>query len=190
MPASSRDRISVDLQGLKAALVDQARVRGVSPSDFVRSALVDALGRSDPLAQSRSVTSEFVSMQTRVRLSLRMTRHEASATLAAARHAGLTPGAYVAGWVAGIPALTGGASRADHVAAHIASSAELSTLTRNIHHLTSLLRQGHVQAAQEYREMLDTLAGDVRGHLILASSVLADLQPRRQRAEPVKHPTT
>ena len=119
-----------------------------------------------------------------------MTRDEASATLAAAAHAGLSPGAYVAGLVAGIPALTGGASRADHVAALIASSAELSTLTRNIHHLTSLLRQGHVQAAQEYRDMLDTLAGDVRSHLTLASSVLADLQPRRQRAELVKHPTT
>ena len=44
MPASSRDRISVDLHGLKAALFDQARVRGVSPSDFVRNALIDALG--------------------------------------------------------------------------------------------------------------------------------------------------
>ena len=190
MPASSRNRISVDLHGLKAALFDQARVRGVSPSDFVRHALIDALSQSDPLAESRPVTSVFVSTQTRVRLSLRMTRDEASATLAAARHAGLTPGAYVAGLVAGIPALTGGASRADHVAALIASSAELSTLTRNIHHLTSLLRQDHVQAAQEYREMLDTLAGDVRNHLTLASGVLADLQPRRQRAEPLKHPTT
>ena len=190
MPASSRDRISVDLHGLKVALFAQARIRGVSPSDFVRNALIDVLGRSDPLAQLRSVTSEFVSTQTRVRLSLRMTRDEASATLAAARHAGLTPGAYVAGLVAGIPALTGGASRADHVAALIASSAELSTLTRNLHHLTSLLRQGHVQAAQEYRAMLDTLAGDVRSHLTLASGVLADLQPRRQRAELVKHPTT
>ena len=61
----------------------------------------------------------------------------------AARRAGLSPGDYVAGLVAGVPALMGGASRADHIAALIASSAELSTLTRNIHHLTSLLRQGN-----------------------------------------------
>ena len=65
-----------------------------------------------------------------------------------------------------------------------------STLSRNLHHLSTLLRQVHIQAAQEYCEMLDTLAGDVRRHLTLASSVLADLQPRRQRAEPLKHPTT
>ena len=86
--------------------------------------------------------------------------------------------------------LSGGASRADHLAALVASSAELSTLSRDIHHLTSLLRQGNVRAAQEYRERLDTLAGDVRSHLSLASGVLADLQPRSQRADASKHPTT
>ena len=35
--------------------------------------------------------------------------------------------------------------------------------------------QGNVCAAQEYRERLDTLAGDVRRHVSLASGVSADL---------------
>jgi hypothetical protein len=38
--------------------------------------------------------------------------------------------------------------------------------------------------------MLDTLAGDVRGHLKLAASVLADLRPRGRRADPSKHPAS
>jgi hypothetical protein len=38
--------------------------------------------------------------------------------------------------------------------------------------------------------MLDTLAGDVRGHLMLAARVLADLRPRSRRAEPSKHHTS
>jgi predicted component of type VI protein secretion system len=71
-----------------------------------------------------------------------------------------------------------GPSRTDHLAALIASSAELSTLSRNIHRLTALLRQANVEPARPYREMLDTLAGDVRGHLTLASGILADLRPR------------
>ena len=54
----------------------------------------------------------------------------------------------------------------------------------------SLLRQGNVRAAQEYRERLDTLAGDVRNHLSLASRVLADLRPRGQRADAATHPAT
>jgi hypothetical protein len=92
--------------------------------------------------------------------------------------------------VAGVPALFGGASRADHLATLIASSAELSTLSRNMHHLTSLLREGKVRPGLEYRGMLDTLAGDVHGHLTLAASVLADLRPRSRSAEPSKHPAS
>jgi hypothetical protein len=86
--------------------------------------------------------------------------------------------------------LLAGVSRTDHLATLIASSAELSTLSRNIHHLTSLLREGNVRPALEYREMLDTLAGDVRGHLMLAACVLAGLRPRRRSAEPSNHPTS
>jgi hypothetical protein len=190
MTPSSRDRISVDLCGLKASLFEQARARGVSPSGLVRDALIDALGRAEPPSLDHVATGSPLPMADRVRLSLRMSRVEASATLAAARQAGLAPGAFVAGLVAGVPALLGGASREAHIAALIASSAELSTLSRDIHHLTSLLRQGNVRAAQEYRERLDTLAGDVRNHLSLASRVLADLRPRSQRCDAPEHPVT
>jgi hypothetical protein len=178
MAPSSRDRISVDLRGLKAALFEQARVRGVSPSGLVRDALADALGRSDSLDLNPLAKTPAVPTEGRVRLSLRLSRDEALVILAAARHAGLSPGAFVAGLVAGVPALTNGASRADYLAALIASNAELSTLSRNIHRLTALLRQANVEPARQYREMLDTLAGDVRSHLTLASRILADLRPR------------
>jgi len=79
-------------------------------------------------------------------------------------------------------ALAGGASRSDCLAALIASNAELSTLSRNIYRLTALLRQANVEPARPYREMLDTLAGDVRAHLVLASGVLASLRPHRSIA--------
>lgn len=190
MTPSSRDRISVDLRGLKAPLFERARARGVSPSGLVRDALSDALGRTEPPRLDHIAGYAPSPTGDRVRLSLRMSREEASATLTAARKAGLAPGAFVAGLVAGVPALLGGASREAHIAALIASSAELSTLSRDIHHLTSLLRQGNVRAAQEYRARLDTLADDVRNHLSLASRVLADLRPRSQRAGGSNQPTT
>jgi hypothetical protein len=89
-----------------------------------------------------------------------------------------------------VPVLSAGASRTDHFATLIASSAELSTLSRNIHHPTSLLREGNVLPALEYRELLDTdtLAGDVCSHLKLASKMLAELQPRRRSAVASAHP--
>ena len=191
MTPSSRDRISVDLRGLRAALFDRARGQGVSPSELVRDALEKALGQVQQQPVGHTANVSPAPNEARVRLSLRMTRIEALAILSAARQAGLAPGAYVTGLVAGVPVLIGGASRAGHIAELTASSAELSTLIRNIHHLTSLLRQGQVRPAQEYRAMLDTLADDVRLHLKLASSVLTDLQPRRShRADAPKHPTT
>jgi hypothetical protein len=191
MTPSSRDRISVDLRGLRAALFDRARGQGVSPSELVRDALVKALGQAEQQPLGRVTDRVPAPNQARARLSLRMTRTEAVAILSAARQAGMAPGAYVAGLVAGVPVLNGGTSRPDHIAELTASSAELSTLIRNIHHLTSLLRQGQVRPAQEYRAMLDTLADDVRVHLNLASDVLAELRPRRsQRVDATKHPTT
>ena len=102
----------------------------------------------------------------------------------------MNPGDYVGNLVAGVPVLLGGANHTDCLATLVASSAELSTLSRNIRHLTSLLREGNVRAAKEYREMLNTLAGDVRGHLTLAARLLADLRPRNRSGNASKHPTT
>ena len=187
MAPSLRDHISVDLHGLKAALFERARTHGVSPSALVRDALVEALGQPDSSGLDRLARTAAVPTEDRVRLSLRLSRDEFIVILAAARNAGLPPSAFIAGLVAGVPVLTNGASRTDHLAALIASSAELSTLSRNIHRLTALLRQANVEPARPYRQMLDTLAGDVRGHLTLAASVLADLRPRNRSAERPKH---
>jgi len=179
MAPSSRDRISVDLRGLKAALVERSRARGVCPSDLVRALLADALGQRDPSITSRLVGDGSPPANQRVRFSLRMSKADAQAIHQAASAAGLPLGAYVAGLVAGVPVLTRGTPLGDHIAALVTSCAEMSTLSRNVHRLASLLRQGSVRAAQEYREMLDTVAQDVRDHLALASAVLADLRPRR-----------
>lgn len=181
MAPSSRDRISVDLHGLKAALHARALAKGVSPSALVRAILAEALslpaggGIEQHPAQLGPCTGER-----RARLCLRMSREEAVNTLSAARLAGMNPGSFVAGLAAGVPAIQAGGGRADHVAALVASNAELSTFSRNIYHLMHLLRQGEVGPALVYRDMLDTLSGDVRRHLALASGVLAELHPRGQ----------
>lgn len=116
-----------------------------------------------------------------MKLSIRLTRAEAEQLDAGARRAGLSRGAFLAGLLTNVPSLSGGAgSRLDCLGALTASSAELSTLSRNINHLTTLLRQSEARPAQEYRQMLDTLGDDVRSHLHLAARALADLRPSRQ----------
>jgi hypothetical protein len=185
MALSSRDRISVDLHGLKAALLLRARAQQLSVSVLVRRAVERELGLVDGSKQPCGAAPSAGSL---VRLSLRLTCSEIEQFDAQARRAGLARGAFLAGLLAEVPSLTGGAgSRLDCLAALTASSAELSTLSRNLHHLTALLRQGDVQAALAYRRLLDTLGDEVRSHLSLAASVLAELRPARScaaRGEP------
>ena len=179
MAPSSRDRLSVDLHGLKGALVERARLAGTSPSGWVRATLAQALkGSAEPVSEVRPPRLEARSL-TRVRLTLRMPRAEAAAVLTAARLAGQPPGDFVADLLAGQPASMPASDRAETVGALIAACAELSTFSRNLSHLVSLLRQGAFRPAEEYRPMLATLSNDVREHLDHLTRALVDLQPRR-----------
>jgi hypothetical protein len=179
MNTTAHDFVTVDMRGLKAALVARAKAERVSLSVLVRGAVTRDLGLSVECEPQRAdVPSWNASRAATVKLSIRMTTEEARQIAAGARVAGLSRGAYLAGLVANVPVLSSGGGRSEHIASLMASSAELSTLSRNIHRLTALLRQANVEPARPYREMLDTLAGDVRSHLELAARALADLQPR------------
>ena len=190
MNTHSHDFVTVDMRGLKAALVARAQAERVSVSVLVRGAVARELGLAEAAADHQTASAGASSSAASVKLSIRMTPEEAELLAAGTRAAGLSRGAYLSGLIANVPVLTNGASRTDHLATLVASSAELSTLSRNIHHLTNLLREGNVRPALEYRGMLDTLAGDVRGHLALAAGVLADLRPRSRSADASTHPTT
>lgn len=179
MAPSSRDRLSVDLHGLKAALFERARLAGTSPSGWVRATLAEALDGSAEPAREAIAPRLRARDASRVRLTLRMSRADASAVLAAARLAGQPPGDFVADLLAGLPAPMPASDRAETVGALIAACAELSTFSRNLNHLVSLLRHGAFRPADEYRPMLTTLSIDVREHLDHLTRTLVELQPRR-----------
>ena len=180
MAPSSRDRISVDLHGLKAALVARAQAQRVDVSAVVRRAVERELGVTAATAELAGKPCSPRVAGATVKLSIRLTSAQAQQLAAGARLAGLSRGAYLADLLAGIPPpADGSASRPERLAALNASCAELSALSRNLHHLTALLRQGQVRPALEYRAMLDTLGGDVRQHLQMAASLLAELRPAR-----------
>ena len=179
MNTSSHDFVTVDMRGMKAALVARAQVQRVSVSVLVRGAVARDLGLAvDGETSCTDAPASPIPCAANVKLSIRMTADEARQLSAEAHAAGLSRGAYLAGLIADVPVLAAGGGRAEHIATLVASSAELSTLSRNIHRLTVLLRQASVEPAKPYREILDSLASDVRRHLELASRVLADLQPR------------
>jgi hypothetical protein len=180
MNTPTHEFVTVDMRGLKAALVARAQGERVSVSVLVRRAVERELGPDDVSRAVARADPAMTAPGSTVKLSLRLTRTDAEQLAAGARQAGLSRGAYLAGLLAGDPTLGGGtASRPDRLAALNASCAELSTLGRDLHHLASLLRQGQVRAAMEYRVMLDTLGADVREHLAMAAGLLAELRPAR-----------
>ncbi len=180
MAPSARDRVSVDMHGLKAVLVARAAAERVDVSVVVRRAVERELSVAAATTEPAGEPSSPRAAGATAKLSIRLTSAESAQLAASAARAGLSRSAYVAGLLSEVPLLTSGsAARPDILAALNASCAELSTLTRNLHHLTTLLRQGQVRAAMEYREMLDTLGGDVREHLAMAAGLLAELRPAR-----------
>jgi hypothetical protein len=187
MNSSSHDFITVHMRGLKATLVARAQAERVSVSVVVRRAVEKELGCDNERADEAAVDQGSLAPLVVSKLSIRLPSHEAQQFDDAARRAGLSRGAYLAGLLAGVPALQASSpSRLDCLAELMASSAELSSLSRNIHRLAALLRQGDVPAAQEYRRKLEALDEEVRAHLHLAASVLAELRPRQpaRAAEP------
>jgi hypothetical protein len=181
------DFVSVDMRGLKAALVERALAERVSVSVVVRRAVARELGatEADPQAASDARRGD-ASRASTVKLSIRLTTDEAERLVAGARSAGLSRGAFLAGLVAGVPALTAGANRPDQLVALTTSTGHLARLSHNIHALTRFLTLGNVPQALVYRDMLDTLDGDVLRHLAQASALMADLRPRAQPAN-AKH---
>jgi hypothetical protein len=153
-------------------------------SVLVRRAVARDLGQDEsapyPVANAEEIAVSRLSL---VKLSIRLTTAEADQFAAGARLARLSRGAYLAGLIAGIPALTSGASRTELLTTLTTSNARLSSLSRNIHALTRLLTQSNVQQALVYREMLDTLDGDIHRHLTQAAALMADLRPRGPSVE-------
>jgi len=179
MEPSSRDRISVDLHGLKAPLMERAQTLGLSPSHLVRQVLADALGRPGQLNTEARRTPAQADPTARTRLCLRMRSVDAAATLQAAQRAGMATGDYVAALVAGVPVVLDGKGHAQTLQVLTASTDELAHVGHRLYQLNTLLRRGDVESMRPYIGMLETLARDVRRHLDHVSCALADLHPRR-----------
>jgi plasmid stability protein len=179
-----RQFFTLDLRGLRAALAARATRLGVNESDVVRSVLAAALAtevecvNAEAAATGSSACGALTSNE-QVKLSTRMPCNVAARLDHNARTAGLSRGAYLARLIEAAPPVMSSRDRKAGYAALSDSAAELALLSRDIHHLTALLKAGELQAAAPYRDMLNTLDADVRLHLAQATSTLTDLSTQR-----------
>jgi len=192
MTSRDREYFTVDLRGLRPALRARAARDGVTESAVLRSALTAALGDSGVPSRSPGVASA-ASPRTapHVKLSVRVSAPVARRLDLNGRAAGLSRGAYLTRLIDGAPPVIPRAERAAGFAALNASASEVALLSRDINHLTHLLRMGSVRAAREYQGRMESLDGDVRKHLALSAAVIAELMSdRRGRAWVVAQPSS
>lgn len=177
---AAREFFTVDLRGLRAALAARAAAAGMTESDVLRSALAVALGDLPVTDLVPVLCSAGRAPPTiHAKLSVRLTHVTAARLDQQTRAAGLSRGVYLTRLIDGAPIVTTAVDRAAGAAALRASAAELAMLSRDIAHLTQLLRRAKFEAARPYRERLDTLDADVRRNLEQAAAVLGALSPAR-----------
>jgi hypothetical protein len=179
MSSPSREFFTVDLRGLRAGLRSRAARSGQTESAVLRSVVAAAFGteRTDP--DPPLVGASDPAMVGHVKVSVRLVKVAACRLHHDARSAGLSRGVYLARLIDGAPPVVASSDRAAMFSALNASSTELALLSRDISHLTQLLRQGSVAAARDYAARHEAMDGIVRAHLALAAPVLAELSAMR-----------
>lgn len=173
---AGHDFVTVDMRGLKAALLVQAKAQGLGVSAVVRRCVAGALGVEEG-AFAREDASVWKRARDSVKLSIRIAADDAQLLAVRARRACLSRGAYLQELLVGT-APSGGPARAEQLRALLACNAEMANMSRSIRHLTGLLARGSVHAVEDSRPMLEALDADIRGHLRVAAAVLAEVRPR------------
>lgn len=175
---ASRDRLTVDLKGLKAALKGRAAARGVPVSVLVRDVLAREAGgegAAAPVPAPRAARGQ----RGRVRLCLRLAVLDAHLLLRRAREAGLPLGEFVMAQLQTSIPVPSAAERTARVAALTRSAAQLAGMRRDLAQLGAVLKRSDLPAAVPIRTSLVTLEQAIRAHLEQASSLLAT--PARPR---------
>lgn len=175
-----RDRVTVDLRGIRPQLQAQTAKHGISSAAWIRRAVTAMLDdeSSDP-GQSKSIDGAC-SIQV-VKVTLRLPAACAVTLANCARRAEVSQGAYVASLVNGNPAQVPAPDHAQAVAALSASTDRLAALSSDLNACLRLLGRVPRSELDPYRASLRSLVDDVRLHLASASALVAALQASKGR---------
>jgi len=180
MSSPSREFFTLDLRGLRAGLRSRAASLGLTESLVARGILAAALG-VERIDSSGPSAGPMTTPQ--IKLSVRLPRTAASRLDRHARAAGLSRGVYLTRLIDGAPPVVASSDRAAMCNALNVSSNELALLSRDMNHLTQLLRQGSSAAARSYTARHRSVDRIVQAHLALAAPILAELSFMRSTAK-------
>jgi hypothetical protein len=176
---NSRDRVTIELRGLRERLNALAAARKTTTAALARTAIVSLLdaepsdnqiGRNDAVMRDDLV----------VKVTLRLSAAHATALATGARSADVSQGTYVAGLIDGMPANPLPPDHTQAVAALIGSTNQLAAMSADLNAFMRLLVRGSSTEMERYRAGILSLADDVRSHLALAALLVAELRSARR----------
>jgi hypothetical protein len=174
-----RDRVSVDLRGLRARLETRAAHQQITSAALVRRAVVRMLDDKDPN------NAELVCIKPDAgkvaKLTLRLSPVHAFLLARRARAADVSLGRYVCTLLDGMPAPLRPADHSAAVTALRVSTDKVAAMSVDLNAFLRLLKVGPNKQMENYRVGLMSLADDMRAHLATASALIAELAPSRAK---------
>lgn len=180
MAAGSRNRVTVDLRGAGSVVQARAMAQGLTVAAFVRRAVLTIADATDDSPEMRSLDHRDAK-QRLIKVTLRLTADHALLLAMRARSAEVSQGIYVAGLLDGQPPPRAASDRREAIAALAKSTDQLAVTGTDLQTVLRLTRTASPERAEPFREKVRTLLEDVRAHLDMACSYLADLP---QKAPP------
>ncbi len=176
---NSRDRVTIELRGLRERLNALAAARKTTTAALARTAIRSLLevessdkkiGRND--AGMRDVQI--------VKVTLRLSAAHATALSRRARSADVSQGTYVAGLIDGMPPNPLPPDHMHAVTALVSSTNQLAAMGADLNAFMRLLVRGSSTEIERYRAGIMSLTNDVRSHLALAALLVAELRSARR----------
>lgn len=175
-----RDRVTIDLRGMRPQLLAQAARRQMTAAAFVRRAVMATLDDESCDAEDSKPLDSAGGTQA-VKITLRLSAFHAVALASRARAADVSQGRYVAGLIDGAPAEPLARDHTRAVTALMASTDRLAAMNADLNAFMRLLGRGSSSELERYRAGILSLADDVREHLASAAALIVQLRAARTR---------
>jgi len=175
-----RDRMTVDLRGIRPRLQAQAARRQTTAAALVRRA-VKAMLDEESSGTDDSMPTDSAGATRAVKVTLRLSAVHAVLLARRARSADVSQGTYVAGLIDGTPSAPRAPDHTQAVAALMASTDRLAALTADLNAFMRKLGRIPMSELEPYRAGILSLVADVREHLACAAALVATLRATRGR---------
>ncbi len=174
-----RDRVTIDLRGLRSQLQTHALLKQMTPAALVRQAVLACLAPKSDAQEQDQNSLTFVREKQLIKVTLRLPSGHVALMNFQARRADVSQSIYVAALIEGAPSPT---NHTQTVAALRASTDRLAVIATDLSAFLRVMHTTRPEASQElerYRAGIKTLNDDIRQHLSVAAQLVSELRTTR-----------